>query len=877
MAAINIVALLFIIVYYFAVIIAGVWGRRKVPPAQSHSIGPHGTGTSRRNIDDDEVDNYLLRLFVANRQLPRWLGVASMTATWVGGGYLNGTAEAVYRYGIVNCQAPLGYAMSLVLGGTFFATKMRLTDSLTMLDPFQTHYGRWSGLMFCVPAVLGEIFWTAAILSALGDTASVIIRVDSQKFIIISASIIFLTSLGGLFAVAYTDGLQLATTAILLWICVPSCVSHKAVGTLGPQYTDWIGSVESEDLSQALDLFLMTALGGIPWQVYFQRVLACKDVAEAKILSFLAALGCMFLAVAPVIVGVAAKHTNFTVAGYPGSYELNEDDSPRVLPFAILYLTTGTKAMFGLVSIAAAVMSSADSSMLSASTMIARNVYQTLFRPTATEKEVAIALRTTICALGSLSVYMALSVNSVFALWNLCSDIVYVLLFPQLLCLFYFKETNAYGSVLAFIVSGVFRCLCGEPSMNVPVVVQLPLYDPKLGQRFPFRLLSMTLGLVTLLLGSYATAAVFRRGFLPERWDVFRCFAQPSLAYEDRKASIGSFDHGTGTGSVVNENTAGAATSTRRVSTTDMASERDATTTRVSKDNRRPSGAPDLPDEAQDGKRLGTRRFSLASYRNSSLTPSVLDPTGTRDVSNADKASERETVPSGVSNDERRLSAELPDEAKDRSRPSTRRASLAADRKSSLMPSSAALTGTRRASTAGKASEREVITSEVSKGKRRMSVAAEPVDDAKAAVGPTRRKSSGAAEPLDDAEVAFGLTRTKSSSAPTSARRASAIHAANEKEAFSWGLPTNKQTQPLVAEPADDDQDGSGLNTRKASLTSVRKRSRSGMQSSSAHELSVAADKSLTEGAATETRTPRERSKRAGAKSGRKRRHRKSV
>ncbi|XP_075539171.1 high-affinity choline transporter 1-like [Dermacentor variabilis] len=868
MAAVNVVALLFIIVYYFAVIIAGVWGRRKVPPAQSHAIGPHGPGISRRKVDDGDEDNFLLRLFVANRQLPRWLGVASMTATWVGGGYLNGTAEAVYKYGIVNCQAPLGYAMSLILGGTFFASKMRLTDSLTMLDPFQTQYGRWSGLMFCVPAVLGEIFWTAAILSALGDTASVIIRVDSQNFIIISALIIFLTSLGGLFAVAYTDGLQLATTAILLWICVPSCVSHKAVGTLGPQYTDWIGSLESEDLSQALDLFLMTALGGIPWQVYFQRVLACKSVAEAKILSFMAALGCMFLAVAPVIVGVAAKHTNFTVAGYPGSYELNDEDSPRVLPFAILYLTTGMKAIFGLVSIAAAVMSSADSSMLSASTMIARNVYQALLRPTATEKEVAIALRTTICALGSLSVYTALSVDSVFALWNLCSDIVYVLLFPQLLCLFYFKETNAYGSVLAFIVGGVFRCMCGEPSMNVPVMVRLPLYDPKLGQRFPFRLLSMTLGLATLLLGSYATAAVFRRGLVPERWDVFRCFVKPSLTSQHRKASIVSFDQGTGTGSMGNENTPGAASSTRRVSTIDMASEKDATTTRVSKGNRRLSVATELPDEAEDVKHPSTRRFSLALYRKSSHTPSALDPTGTRDVSTADKASERETIPSGVSNDERRLSAGLPDEAQNRNHLSTRRASLAAGRKSSLMQSSSALTGTRRVSTAGKASEREVIPSEVSKDKRRMSVAAEPLDDGEAAVGLTRRKSSLACD-RKSLLIELGC-------APTSARRASAIRAASEKEALTWGLSKNKRTQPGVAEPADEGQDGSGPNTRKASLASVRRRS-SGMQSSSAHESSGAADKSLTECSATEGRAPRERSKSAGAKRGRKETRSKSV
>lgn len=37
-------------------------------------------------------------------------------ATWVGGGYINGTAEAIYTSGLVWCQAPFGYAMSLVFG-----------------------------------------------------------------------------------------------------------------------------------------------------------------------------------------------------------------------------------------------------------------------------------------------------------------------------------------------------------------------------------------------------------------------------------------------------------------------------------------------------------------------------------------------------------------------------------------------------------------------------------------------------------------------------------------------------------------------------------------------------------------------------------------
>ncbi|XP_075539295.1 uncharacterized protein LOC142573982 [Dermacentor variabilis] len=544
----------------------------------------------------------------------------------------------------------------------------------------------------------------------------------------------------------------------------------------------------------------------------------------------MAALGCMFLAVPPVIVGIAAKHTNFTLAGYPGSYRLSDEDSARVLPVAILYLTTGMKAFFGLVSIAAAVMSSADSSMLSASTMITRNVYQTLLRPTATEKEVVIALRTTICALGLLSVYMALSVKSVFDLWNLCSDIVYVLLFPPLLCVFYFKETNAYGSVLAFIVSGAFRCLCGEPSMNLPVIVRLPLYDEELGQRFPFRLLSMALGLTTLLLGSYAAGALFRSGLLSDSCDVFSCFVKPPPTCQHRGSSIASFDRAPGTGNMGNENTLVAHTGPRHVATTDTANERERATKRVSKDHWGPLGVTELPDGARDGKRLSTRQFPSALYRISSPMQSGWVPAFTQRVSAADRASEREAVTSGVSNDNRRLSAELPAEAQNRNHLSTRAASLVAEHKSAQMQSGWAPTNTQHVSTAHKTSEREVITSGVSKGSRRIPVAAEPFDDAQAGGGFTRKKSSLASD-RKSSVMQLG-------SSPTGARHVSATHTS-----ITWGLSKKKRTQPIAAEPADEDQDGSGLNARKASLASVRKRS-SGLQSSRAHESSRAVDKS---------------------------------
>ena len=91
-----------------------------------------------------------------------------LSATWVGGGYINGTSEIIFSSGLAWCQAPFGYALSLVFGGLFFADKMRSEGYVTMLDPFQRKYGERMGGLLYLPALLGEVFWSAAILSALG-------------------------------------------------------------------------------------------------------------------------------------------------------------------------------------------------------------------------------------------------------------------------------------------------------------------------------------------------------------------------------------------------------------------------------------------------------------------------------------------------------------------------------------------------------------------------------------------------------------------------------------------------------------------------------------------------------------------------------------
>ena len=66
---------------------------------------------------------------------------------------------------------------------------------------------------------------------------------------------------------------------------------------------------------------------------------------------------------------------------YTGTIPIPDDDVRMILPMVLQYLTPSYISFFGLGAVSAAVMSSADSSVLSASSMFARNVYKLLFRP----------------------------------------------------------------------------------------------------------------------------------------------------------------------------------------------------------------------------------------------------------------------------------------------------------------------------------------------------------------------------------------------------------------------------------------------------------------------------------------------------------------
>ena len=123
-----------------------------------------------------------------------------------------------------------------------------------------------------------------------------------------------------------------------------------------------------------------------------------------------------------------------------------------------------------------------------------------------------------------LATIMGITIKSVYGLWFLCSDLVYVVLFPQLFSVVYFKFTNTYGSMCAYWMGILLRLSAGESLFHLDPVIEFPNFDKETGvQKFPFRTLSMLTSFFLIITVSLITNFLFENNHLSKRWDIFQC------------------------------------------------------------------------------------------------------------------------------------------------------------------------------------------------------------------------------------------------------------------------------------------------------------------------------------------------------------------
>lgn len=139
-------------------------------------------------------------------------------------------------------------------------------------------------------------------------------------------------------------------------------------------------------------------------------------------------------------------------------------------------------------------------------------------------------LRVVIFIAGLFAVALSYIGTSVYSLWYLSSDLVYVILFPRLCCVVFFKFTNSYGGVVGTVVALLLRFLCGEEALKIPVVINLPPHNANNESQFPSKTFAMLIGLFLDLSISWVAHWLFVVKKTNPKYDFLKMLKSPDFS-----------------------------------------------------------------------------------------------------------------------------------------------------------------------------------------------------------------------------------------------------------------------------------------------------------------------------------------------------------
>jgi SSS family solute:Na+ symporter len=411
-----------IAVYFSAMIIIGVVSRKRA-----------------KSADD---------FFVAGRRGSTLAITGSLLATIVGGSATIGMAGLGFTRGLTGAWWLLVGSVGLVVLGLFFAQKVRGFGFYTLPELITQQYDKRVGLAASGLIVVAWVGIIAAQIVASGRILGILgVGTPLMWMAVFSAVFIVYSVLGGQQAVIRTDIVQTGIIFAGIFGALAVVLSRLGgfSGLMSALSADYFAFPVSPqfDSRELASLFLLVGLTYAVGPDMYSRLFCAKDAITARRSVFWTALILIPVALAITVIGMGAAAI-----------------SPQISPEqAFPVVITGVLPPFlGGIVIAAllgAVMSSADTTLLTAGTILNVDIIEH-FRPKTSPAKTLASSRWMMVILGACSLALALALQGIISALLFAYTVYTSGLIPTVIAGFYKDrlKVTPHGALAAIIGGG---------------------------------------------------------------------------------------------------------------------------------------------------------------------------------------------------------------------------------------------------------------------------------------------------------------------------------------------------------------------------------------------------------------------------------------
>jgi len=404
--------------------------------------------------------------FLGNRRLGAWVTSMSAEASDMSGWMLMGLPGFAYIAGLNAGWIALGLAIGTWANWRFIAARLRIytelaNNSLTLPDFLENRFEDRTKLLRIIPAVFILVFfiiYTSSGFVAAGRLFETIFGVPYNISIFIGAGVVvFYTFVGGFLAVSRTDFIQ-GVMMFFAILVVPICaslalggfdVTGELIYTDHPSFFDPFQKPDGSTLGFIEFISLMGwGLGYFGQPHILVRFMAIHHSSELK--------QATRIAMTWVVISLSAA----LAVGMVGAVFLPGELSGTATETVFLVMTNRmfTPLIAGLVlaAVLAAIMSTASSQLLVASSAFAQDFYHSLMHKNASQSELVWISRVSVLVIAGMAIFLGLNPD------NFILDMVAyawagfgAAFGPALLCSLFWRRATRNGVLAGIIVGGV--------------------------------------------------------------------------------------------------------------------------------------------------------------------------------------------------------------------------------------------------------------------------------------------------------------------------------------------------------------------------------------------------------------------------------------